>query len=379
MNILSSALLFSENAVPYYFLRDFIDMDKIYSIQVFRGLAAVMVLIAHSNIMLNRSLFSGSLITGYVGVDFFFVLSGFIIMLTCKKNIGSGKIVGYIRKRVVRVFPAYIVYTAIAAIVSYYYMITTGTGIVTWIDVNVRNFLQSISLYPFSTDVSKPPILPVAWTLTYEMIFYVLFSSLFFIKRKAGIVLISCTWILLIVINANVNISNGDYLLYAFLSLRNIEFIMGCAMAYFASYHVNWKISATALFCGVAMLVISWNNTLNGVSITTLGNWAAFGVPFAMIIFGATRLEGLIHKNQGIIFRFMIYLGDASYSIYLVHFIVIMICRRIMFDHGMQIGYVEFWATSAIALIVSLAMYELIEKPVMRWFSRSKTQELKAV
>lgn len=355
------------------FFRD-IGMNKIYSIQIFRGLAAVMVLVAHSNIMLNRSLFSGVFITGYVGVDFFFVLSGFIIMLTCKKSIGSGNVSDYIQKRLTRVYPPYIIYTVITVAVSYIYVEETGRGIVSWIEINVPNFIQSISLYPFSVDVSIPPIIPVAWTLTYEMLFYIIFTSLFFIKRKSGIILISLVWILLIAISKNFNISNGNYLLETFLSLRNFEFIMGCALAYFVGHHVNWKISAVIFLGGIALLIASWHNALNGISVTTLSNWATFGIPFAMIIFGATRLESFVHKKEGKIFRFFVYLGDASYSIYLVHFIVIMICKRTILDHGMTIGYVEFWVTSAIALIVSLVMYELIEKPLMRLLNRSKAR-----
>lgn len=347
-------------------------MNKLYSIQVFRGLAAVMVLLAHSNLMLNRALFSGTFITGYVGVDFFFVLSGFIIMLTCKKKIGSGSVVEYIRKRVVRVFPVYIIYTAIAVFIDFVYIKWTGTGIITWVNINALSFIKSISLYPMDTDVNSPPILPVAWTLTYEMIFYTLFASLFFIHRKLIIIILTMAWIALIVINNIKDISGGDFLAYAFLSLRNLEFIMGCAMAYFISHHVNWKISAISLFFGFIMLITAWVNTTNGVSITGLSNWAAFGIPFSLIIFGVTRLEGVVRKNDGAFTKFLVYLGDASYSIYLVHFIVIMICRRTIFGYGMTIGFTEFWLVSLVALVVSLLMYETIEKPIMRWLNRPK-------
>lgn len=351
-------------------------MNKIYSLQVFRGLAAVMVLLAHSNIMLNKNLFSGAFVPGYIGVDFFFVLSGFIIMLTCKKHIGSGEVSDYIRKRALRVFPPYIIYTVLAFLVSYTYEQLTGTRLIYWVYINAQNFLQSISLYPFSADKTKLPILPVAWTLTHEMLFYILFASLFFIKNKSGILLIAAAWICLIVAAPVMKVSGSNYLLDTFLSSRNMEFIMGCVMAYFASHHVDWKISATALIVGVGMLVVAWSNTLSGYSITALSDWAVYGVPFALIIFGATRLERLIHNKNGRVLRFLVYIGDASYSIYLVHFIVIMVCKRTINDFGMQYGYIEFWVTSAMALVVSLAMYELIEEPMIRWFNRVKGHQL---
>ncbi|MDZ9009106.1 acyltransferase [Escherichia coli] len=353
-------------------------MNKIYSLQVFRGLAAVMVLLAHSNIMLNKTLFSGAFIPGYIGVDFFFVLSGFIIMLTCKKHIGSGEISDYVRKRVLRVFPPYIIYTVLAYIVSYAYEQLTGTRLIYWIYVNAQNFLQSISLYPFSADKSRLPILPVAWTLTHEMLFYALFAVLFYVKNTLGIIMIAAAWMLLILVAPAMDINGNNYLLDVFLSSRNLEFIIGCVMAYFASNYVSWKISVAALICGLGMLVIAWSNTLSGYSITALSDWAVYGIPFALIIFGATRLERFIHNKDGKAFRFLVYLGDASYSIYLVHFIVIMVCKRTINDFGMEYGYVEFWLTSAIALVVSLAMYELIEEPMIRWFNRVKSIQLTA-
>lgn len=353
-------------------------MNKIYSLQVFRGLAAVMVLLAHSNIMLNKTLFSGAFIPGYIGVDFFFVLSGFIIMLTCKKHIGSGEISDYVRKRLLRVFPPYIIYTVLAFTVSYAYEQLTGTRLIYWIYVNAQNFFQSLSLYPFSADKTRLPILPVAWTLTHEMLFYSLFTGLFYVKNQAGIILFAAAWLLLILVAPAMNISGTNYLLDVLLSSRNIEFIIGCAMAYFASHNVDWKISTSALLCGFGMLVVAWSNTLSGYSITTLSDWAVYGIPFSLIIFGATRLERFIHNKDGKIFRFLVYLGDASYSIYLVHFIVIMVCKRTINDYGMEYGYVEFWLTSAIALVVSLAMYELIEEPMIRWFNRVKAIQVTA-
>lgn len=353
-------------------------MNKIYSLQVFRGLAALMVLLAHSNIMLNKSLFSGAFIPGYIGVDFFFVLSGFIIMLTCKKEIGTGKIYHYTMKRVLRVFPAYVIYTALAFFISYIYEQATGTRLIYWIYVNFQNFIQSISLYPFSSDKTRLPILPVAWTLTHEMLFYAAFATVFFVRKNYVLLLIPLAWVGLIVFYPSLGINGKNFLVDVFFSSRNIEFIIGCLMAYYANHHLNWKVSLISLLAGIGLIIIAWTNTLSGHSITTLSDWATYGIPFAMIIFGATRLERFIHNKEGSLFRFFVYLGDASYSIYLVHFIVIIICKRTLNDFGMEYGYVEFWLTSAIALVVSLALYELIEEPMIKRFNSLKLQPLTA-
>jgi exopolysaccharide production protein ExoZ len=90
-------------------------MATIQSLQVFRGLAALAVVAHHA--VTSTGAFVGVvpaevesiLGMGYLGVDFFFVLSGFIIMYTHMGDSPSkGNVQRYVSKRLVRIFPPYL-------------------------------------------------------------------------------------------------------------------------------------------------------------------------------------------------------------------------------------------------------------------------------
>lgn len=353
-------------------------MGKINSLQIFRGLAAVMVIIAHANIMLGKGIFGGWLIPGIYGVDFFFVLSGFIIMYTAKKDISNpAALSNYIRKRFSRVYPVYFVYTIIALLVNYLFYIFSGEGLVYWIGMNFKNILKTITLYPVSFDRVVMPVNPVAWTLTYEVLFYSIFSLLIIIKNEKFLVILPALWVCCI---AAVNLGWIDVkgvLLQILTATRNLEFMIGCAMGYFMPRErvgINKSIIYTILFFGGIFLTLSWVNAVNDFKYFPLIDWVVFGIPYAMIIFSVTRIEIAIGEFKNKIIGFLVYLGDASYSIYLVHFLVIVGVRRYLQAADIQANGVSLILISFIAFIISLAMYHSIEKPIMRYFSKPKAE-----
>jgi len=148
----------------------------LYGLQVARGLAALMVILYHAD--LNAEFFygipfKGLFRFGYIGVDFFFVLSGFIIFyVNYKKDTGFSQWKKYILKRLIRIYPA-VFLVSLVMVVSY--KLLPGLS-------NVQrdfSIISSLLLLP----ANNPPALMVAWTLIHEMIFYMVFS-LFFIKKK---------------------------------------------------------------------------------------------------------------------------------------------------------------------------------------------------
>lgn len=87
-------------------------MKKLSEVQAFRGLAALLVVFLRAT-LIGREYFQvdfaqGSFAFGYAGVDFFFVLSGFIISYAHPKDIGvSGAMLPYLCKRAIRIYPCY--------------------------------------------------------------------------------------------------------------------------------------------------------------------------------------------------------------------------------------------------------------------------------
>lgn len=149
-------------------------MKKINSLQVFRGLAALGVVLHHTAISTNAFVekmpdwLSWAFGHGFLGVDFFFVLSGFIIMSSHfddEKSISSFKL--YVSKRFVRIFPPYWP-ISIALIISYLLLPNLSQG-----SRGEFSWLSSLLLLPDSS----PAALSVAWTLIHEMMFYMIFYS----------------------------------------------------------------------------------------------------------------------------------------------------------------------------------------------------------
>src|SRR5262249_15248359 len=116
---------------------------------------------------------------GYVGVDLFFVLSGFIITATCRADLGrADRLPRYLFRRFWRIFPAY--WAALAAAVAFYACSSPRT-------VFGRNWpaewCDTLLLLPQQTGCR---FLPVAWTLSYELMFYLAFGVLFLLPRRAA-------------------------------------------------------------------------------------------------------------------------------------------------------------------------------------------------
>ncbi len=153
---------------------------EIRSLQVFRGLAALAVVAHHAAVSTvafvgfvpgtAQSVFG----LGYLGVDFFFVLSGFIIMYAHMGDERSPATVRrYAFKRLVRIFPAYLP-ISISLIALYATMpgFSASGG-------REYSLLSSLLLLP----ADGPPALSVAWTLVHELMFYAVFL-LFFVSRR---------------------------------------------------------------------------------------------------------------------------------------------------------------------------------------------------
>lgn len=158
-------------------------MQRIQSLQIFRAFAAIMVVFFHAHsYMLPHKIEDGASVfkgfnMGYAGVEIFFVISGFIMFYSHRNDIGNpSKYLSYAYKRVVRIYPVYLL--VLLALVGLYFIVP-GSG-----PENARNMpeiLLSATLLP----TPFKPVMEVAWTLQFEMFFYLLFSILI-INRKIG-------------------------------------------------------------------------------------------------------------------------------------------------------------------------------------------------
>lgn len=129
--------------------------DNIQIIQALRGLACILVVLCHT----SYTHF------GAFGVDFFLIISGFIIMYSTEKGAES-----FWKKRLIKIVPLYWFITLITAVLVYF---------LPWLfnsyEVSVEYILKSLLFIPYEHSGIRQPLLGLGWTLNYEMLFYFIF------------------------------------------------------------------------------------------------------------------------------------------------------------------------------------------------------------
>lgn len=332
--------------------------NKFEGLQILRAFGAIFVLLFHATILFNEKLNYHYLFNffkfGYSGVDIFFVLSGFIIYYVHSKDIGLKKHgLKFIKKRFLRVYPIYwIVLTLVAPI--YYLVPNFGSDEIK----EIPNIIKSYTLFP---QYMNNQLLTVSWTLSHEVWFYFLFSLLiFFDKRISKLILIIISSFTLIFIFFN--ISESLVLNFIFSPL-NFEFLMGCIIAYY-SLNKTMKYGYYSFLTGI--IIFSASSLLVSSGIVNLHRVIQFGVPAAIITYSIVSIElnNGFSKN-----RLLSYIGDASYSIYLVHFPLLSLWVKV-FNSLNIFNLLNNLISSSLIILLTLVcscfFHELIEKPILR-------------
>ncbi|MBD2388124.1 acyltransferase family protein [Cylindrospermum sp. FACHB-282] len=350
---------------------------KLNLLQVSRALASIIVLLFHANGLiasnLNYSLLSNTMKFGYSGVDFFFVLSGFIIFYIHKKDIGNKvKFKDFILKRLIRVYPIY-------------WMVLIPRLLTPGKDISFLTCLTSITLFPYPS----PPIVNVSWTLSYEIFFYFIFSLLILFGLKylrpliiVWLILISAYWSFH---SAGIFSFPSDNLFLNFIfSYSHLEFCFGCLAAYIVTkYKIRQGIFILTL--GVVLFVLSsiadvhiLNTIADRVSASLYDrameikspfkdiSVVYYGIPSMLILIGIAALD--LNKDIRVP-NILVYLGDASYSIYLVHGSVINISTNLIAKMNLQNLFQNDLSSLFIvvmALIGGCLVHSYIEKPLLK-------------
>jgi peptidoglycan/LPS O-acetylase OafA/YrhL len=201
-------------------------MNRLTLLEWGRGIASILVVLHHATLdapsFYQYQPFQNFFYFGMAGVDFFFVLSGFIIYyIHSEDNRRFSNIKIYILKRVIRVYPLFLLISFIL-LLSYIYLESSSQR------TNLSNLsflVNSFLLLPSST----PPLLTVSWTLVHEMFFYMLFIIII-INKRVGLYLL-LLWGL-IVLFLNLNYFQLDFPISFYFNIHNIEFILGVSIAF---------------------------------------------------------------------------------------------------------------------------------------------------
>jgi exopolysaccharide production protein ExoZ len=296
---------------------------RIDSLQAGRGIAALTVVAHHANLAAHDfgSFSIDALNYGWLGVDFFFVLSGFIITWSAPGK-STRQFIWHRFRRVV--LPYWPIGVGIALLYALLPATSAGSRDWTW--------LPTLTLMPINAE----PALSVAWTLQHEMLFYGLFLAFWFSGR---FVLGMCLWALLIGVALILRID--------WLCLRpiNLEFLFGVSACWASRRNLgDWRWAAAA-----SLPLAAW------FAIGAPRAWSPLvGLAIACCVPCMVRAE---QNDKVRVHRSLIFLGAASYSLYLAHGIAISVAAR-------TLPYLP--VTFAAGLIGGLAYFFLVERPILR-------------
>ncbi|WP_353147240.1 acyltransferase [Chryseobacterium sp.] len=321
---------------------------KLNNLQILRGISALLVCCFHFSHYLNfENLPLGDMLfrRGSIGVSVFFVISGFIMAFTTRKkdfSINTSKeIILFYKRRLIRIVPLYF-------LLSFAWMVM-GRSLITYFHGDgLQRLIHSVLFIPQKDTF---PVLYLGWSLNYEMFFYLIFglSLLFYSKRYIFIV---AFFILTYLIGVNFPPENAYFQMVT--SPLNLYFVVGIVFALIldkVTINKKWAtlISTVGILSFILFLlniIITTNPLLNLIIVSLF--------VLSFLLFDYT------FKFKGN--RFLVFLGDISYSLYLSHPFVEIFFRKFKVTGYLNIPY--FILKIIVVIALAAFLYHFVEKKI---------------
>ena len=340
--------------------------DRLTLVQILRALAALLVVVAHAAhdadavaARLGRPAMEVAKSFDWTfGIHLFFVISGFVMAISARGFGEPGAPARFLLRRVVRIAPLYWLLTAAviagAALAPALMNVPLGGW---WLPLASVLFIPALR-----PNGEIRPALGQGWTLNYEMFFYACFALAMLLPRRAAFVALTVGLSALVWLGRD--LTPADPLLFTWTDGLLIEFLFGLwiGVARLGGLRVPPVLAAALTVAGVALAI--WMDPTKGR--VPLPGFVLSGVPATLIVAaaGLTRQP----RGEGPLLRAAHLLGDASYSLYLVHPFVIRLGRevwtRLVGDALPPFAFIP--AAVAASALVGLALYLAVERPMTR-------------
>ena len=338
-------------------------------IQLLRGIASILVVLLHITInyeantgnqfLFNIFRFGGS------GVDIFFVLSGFIITYANLRYLEQpSSVMKFLKRRFIRIFPIY--WLVISGLLLLQLLLPTLYN--THFDTGLANILQTYLLLPGHIMLNG-----VSWSLTNELFFYLLFVLALLIPNKKITFYMMLAYLALLIVFALKGPPVIDSNEYARLLLfpMNIEFFLGVLIVLIVN-RLSKKLVYPLLISGILLFILGamlHNGDVEVVGETTdmaLSRVLLFGLPAFLVILAVVKIELNRTVNLHNIF---LQLGDASYSIYLIHLPIVAAFFKVFVNYNINNTWLIFLLSCVLIIIICAAgifIYHYVEKPLIK-------------
>jgi peptidoglycan/LPS O-acetylase OafA/YrhL len=322
-----------------------------------RAIAVLLVVLFHININLIPG--------GYIGVDIFFVISGFLITKIIHNEISSGKfsITNFYVRRARRIIPALtstIIVTSIFATVMLY-----PSELVDYAKSAIASALFSANIYFFSSlnyfspSADEIPLLHL-WSLGVEEQFYILFPIFLIAVAKVRMSAVATTCALLVA-----SVTASAYMLestpsaaFYLLPFRAFEILIGSVIA-LALMRYTPSRKSSFILCLTGLLGIAFASAMYTHATKFPGLAALLPcVAAALIIVAGKNSDTTLSRVLGN--RVLVFVGKISFSLYLVHWPIIVFLKRYNPDiTNLQFTVIAF----SLSMLLAALNFQIIEKP----------------
>ena len=351
----------------------------IYSIQYLRAFAVILVCYCHVLGHLGNSYQANFYYLsnfGAIGVDIFFVISGFIISIICKNIVpGLKPSLKFLKNRFIRIN---LIYYFITLIYIFKNIIFYKS------EISNLSLVKSIIILPIfeQGNLFIPTLFLGGWTLSFEWLFYIIYSMLIGIQViKRELILIFFLFLLCFL---------GSLFPYNFVQLKFItnpiilEFVLGLLIALIYKMEISKK---RKLFIGyflffLAILIFmslifykndiisEQTNILKGIGSSE--RFLFWGIPSGILVLGLVLIEKSDIENFPKV-PFFINLGEASYSIYLTHqlclFVYLSTNKRIYAINSMNADF-KILVLTIILLFFGYIFHKYFETPFLKYANK---------
>ena len=335
---------------------------KFLTLQAGRGLAALLVVLNHAAAFVGKesglwerhdiySAFQGCAL----GVQFFFVLSGIVILSVHWNDVGRPAATGsFLWKRFSRVYPLYWIFL-ILTVVRHSAVSDNG------LDYQRNPWVITSSVLLFHLFSTQSNV-AVAWTLFNEVLFYGFFA-LIILNKKIGSIL----FLLWIAASVFFFAKTESYWFNIF-SANHLLFALGMIAAWLLR-RPQLPFARTSFYVGFVVFlagVVLEGHILAGT--LAVGLIAGLGAAFTLV--GAAEME---RRGAFPVPRWLAFLGDASYSIYLAHFMVVSTVARVCYRwHTLPVPIAAWMALFFVCgTSAGILVHLLIERPLMKKLRRA--------
>jgi Predicted acyltransferases len=324
-------------------------MKTLYGIQYLRASAATAVVVFHAA---ERTGLHFNI--GAAGVDVFFVVSGFIMMVISARR--PVKPLSFLRDRLLRIAPSYWLVTMIM-------IAGAAVGLFPNLIIEPLHAVGSFLFIPVPSPNGGHlwPVLVQGWTLNYEIFFYLVFAAVLFAPARQQLPLLTGSLLLLVAVGSFA--ADPSPLVRFYTNPLVLEFAAGACLA-----QLWLKGMLPPKVIGLTMIVIAIGG-FAAIEILRLGfdAWSC-GPLAALLLVGVLSLE-----KEGWLpsLPILTYLGDASYSIYLWHTLALAVVVKAGLHLGVPPVVIAAAGTFA-GVFVGVVAYEMVEKPIQRFVKRRR-------